>query len=587
MLLLLQDLPSELIDAILSFDSVTHKSLALFLCGSKTLNRKLFVGVRSVEFKVEKEFVLVAIPSYLTFLRSLCVLRIQAHHQISRIAFSAKILRSLSPTLVSFEIRGQKAVPDDFALSLLVDPPISGFAPPVYAPAHYNVASVFPALETLVLPTNCSISAPAIITLPESLTELSCSLDYVVEPILYKALPKSFKHLRLHMPTDVAHWHLLPPNLQTFATVGSKCGAIPPEYLKTLPQTLTQSIMGGSKFSLSYVSSLPPGVKNMTAYSTKETDIESLFRALPPQLEWLGPMSVREYPISAIRLLPKTVSFLGTCFNIDGMLASDLPPRLTHLTISGTLSKFTVENARVLPPTLTELNIASRTLLMHEAMPHLPAALRLLEATLERRYSHNLNDFETVSYPPNVETLTLNGDLAIKPPASICSTFDFLHQSVLCCCVLPTSFQNSVRQFAEAFTDHRLPFLVIAAGLFKARLPHTLRTLEMSTYNLPYSAVSNLPDQLQVLLVLGIYDDEGDQTPEPMTDASPQAHSTPTSVLARLPRSLTSLVISLVTVLKTSNLRNGRIYPVTSPTFSSRTVQRSTKPPCSQCQSPR
>lgn len=421
---LFQDLPPELLGEILSFDEVNHKSLYLFLCGSKILNRKLAIGVHTVELQVVKQFILVALPSFLTSLRSLRSLRVSVQFtNVARVSSFADILRNLSSTL-------EKLVLDTpFAIDFMfhVFPASSAAGSKASGERNYDISSMFPRLRTLILPEKYMIRAPCRFSFSESLTELRCSLDAEVEQALFSALPRPLLYLTVDYlggGTDVENWELLPPHLETFVIGrGGYATIIPFEYIRKLPRTLTRMTIPSraAEFSLAFVSALPPALKAISAYSTKEADLERLFCSLPPQLETFGPFATMTFPRAVFRMLPPTVTSLGTCFDIVGMLAIDLPPRLTSLTLRGSGSNFTAENALVLPPTITHLSLSNATSIEHDALPLLPANLRSLECSLAPKWTTNIDEVQLLVFPSRLRSLHLATSRRYPPDKN---TFD-------------------------------------------------------------------------------------------------------------------------------------------------------------------
>lgn len=324
--LLLNDLPAEILGLMLSWSSTSYLFLDLWKCGDTLLKAKLISGVTHVTLAAACD----RFPRALHQLRALRYLSITS----SRCLFEnrldwRKMVDGLPSTVESLKFLSPDSI---LALMKYSDVSAVSFAFMQYdaGPSRYVDLSVrLPRLHTLQL--RAELSAKDLPGLPSTLTKLIVTkirvrdgTDYVMAALLprtllyldasigYTSLPPSIDDIK-------DDWAMAPPHLEFLETPN-----FPAQYLDALPKTLTGGNLHGHlgfTFDHFMASSLPPLLQtacirrlNTASFATEGTH---WVEHLPTQLTTL---SLREVKVCL------------TVVDIQG-----LPRTLTHISVSTTV----------------------------------------------------------------------------------------------------------------------------------------------------------------------------------------------------------------------------------------------------------
>lgn len=489
----LVDLSPDLMDRILQLDGMTHKSLALWQCGSRALQQKLSISVTRVELVNKKEVVLLRLP---TFLKALNALRHLVVDRDGYVLFDGQrtyeVLKALSARVeklvLKFRHSGGFFQPhpkiiacDDWGV------PNPNMTEEFYG-GYIDAAASFPSLKTLKLDAVAHFEAEAIQLLPRSLQSLSLALPEASELNVKAAhaLPTSLRRLEslgAQLSTSAPFFAALPRDLSHLA-IRSSSPINTIEDIQALPPRL--SVLTLQHYDPLTVEAMSAFPRTLTAAPITRIDPKShaqVLSVLPPALTSLSLAEFLEPAISAqtLRSLPSSLTSLKSQINFDGVQQSDFPQSLTQLEtiVDGPL--FDANLIRLLPPYLRHFSLNKfRSPIDLGSLSHLPQYLLSLSAVAGPLPALGLS---TLSFPPSLTDLDLK-------------------------CSLNVSYSDSIRFGKTDYTEADLAspvdadnnpakagFRALVTFPFSA-LPRHLTTLRLEGAIIPMSALEFLPLQL-------------------------------------------------------------------------------------------
>lgn len=465
--------PEEILAVLLDFDDILHKSIDLWLCGSKALQSRMSRVVTRVSLHCSDTIIYHGLPQFLiqlSHLRSLDVSRsgkpfYRPHHIIHT-------LRQLNPGLAELKFVVQHSSMYFFPQTAQ-DNSVSDSLQKLFRELDFNLSATFPALKSLVLDEKAVLHAETIKALPEDLEVLQCD---AIDPSRWIecacALPRSLKRLKMDRLYstgifDATFWNSLPPSL---TSVSIKYHDLPgnpsPDMLSVFPRQLLvldlPAMWLGIKWNMDFLQALPPKLQvfNICKYEESETEAIAAFLQ-QSSARILGTDYVPSTSLPPIILgsLPPTLTSLEGRFTLglasprqrkgpitlpDHLLhliirptknefgAIPFPPRLSILDIRNACFDITQDIVNTLPKTLVSVHIAcdkQEDNLIFD-LPHL-ATLHL--SSLSSFTSQSQVDTSPVrNLPPSLTNLTINSPyLSWKIIFELPPTLSTLHLQIV------------------------------------------------------------------------------------------------------------------------------------------------------------
>lgn len=546
----LATLDPQILGLILSYRSVSYASLPLWICGNKSLQRKLSLGVTRVVLKNRLEGEVPSFPSFLIYLRNLrklsikrSNLKIRNEHQVW------KIVRRLSPTLqrLSLEYRHNRChfYKDDsetrntfLDLGALLDSAYQNSSPEastcskptidVLDASDWTIGAAFPLLSKFKL---CGDQLSSSLDIAPLLTPTLTSFDYEFPTRRYIAfeafidcLPVSLLRLRLRgIPAELESttWvSKLPPNLISLTCsfpIASMVETHAVDIARRLPRSITHL-----NFSLSWgiplpqllapqdFSLLPPAIQSFPLSSTNDLSGSSDCPAILERFE-----SIREFgddmfsdfelKMDAIPRLPASIRCLHIRTDITDATPNSWPAQLRSLQLVLTGD---VIPRNAFPSHLLHLSIEQGTASLNMAdISFLPRTLLKLDCPIA-----DLDD-ETLAFPPNLTVL--------RSPLAALPTLDpptiQLHVDGK---MLEKELDLSDATHRRLMGLHRKAITALPIH----KLPKTLKMLQFPTL-LPASQLVHLPPGLQTLHITDFFEDaDFDPTDKTLIAAIDNAH---------------------------------------------------------------
>ena len=408
-------------------------------------------------------------------------------------------------------------------------------------PFRWNLPTLAPNLETLILHTAHGISAEHILQLLSSITELRLPRNTTIHPWNYHLLPPSLTALQLNdrimgseppQETSIQEaFRGLPTTLLQIELTWDY--RLPMDIAGCLPRSLTSLIVvsPGSEFTLEWALLLPRQLRILRVLSSEwsVTFPTALLSGLPQQLEVLSGLNYTTSSTAAhFENLPPTLTELdvvtrGNSSKVDG---AELSTRLATLQDLKKLSfACMITNGKKL---VDALPVSLRHLTLHLHLGMSPAPL----PSLNFAYLENLERIElhfsrsnvgySVETLPHLDWLTLPQkrlkEVSISGPAVY--TAKTLER------LLPKTL--TALQF-DPYNSH---------DFFNA-LPTTLLSLKIHSFSGPLdeTMVASLPPRLRCLEMQNVRGFSG-------------------SFLASLPRSITSLHVASSDLMTVSSLKH-------------------------------
>lgn len=556
-------LPPEILGDILSYESVSHKSRELWLCGNRALQSKLAHGVFTVSLVNHYKWATHGLPTFLSQLRSLRSLRInRVHLPFYDKAQVSSVLKSLTPNLESLEIVSPNSA------SLLFDsspPPLAAFSlfddessdsdPSPGFPNEPTLSSLFPRLKTLKTGGKIGVSTDALLSLPSTLTSLSVPISGRNERDIIqfmRALPPQLARLTLisHEALDSSVYAHLPPTLRGICFDTDQ---VQPNYtqddLPKMPPGLEEvETSEAVTLSVSSVRALPPNLLEIFSIEADVFHPERWIEILPSGLQtFVLYMNQPVISPDLLRLLPRTITDMEASFSWDDLKKDDFPPNLKSLKMRLT-ENLSDEQLSFLPPSLTAL-------FCEDTSNYSPSSINLLPRSL-KRLTWVASDFGSeISFPPYLRFLSIASD-------SICDTEDGETEN---------DRENEEGEQIERIEGEdglppqvegpkHLPTVVRCFPFLN--LPVTLTEISFDEAKIPASRIQHLPPSLTLLSAASIFLDSAFDRYDPLlvTRAKRQIveeqkdnlsaeNVQSANLFDMLPRSLQSLMIDEVEAL--------------------------------------
>lgn len=433
----------ELLGLILSFDSVSHASLRLYLTGNRALQHQIRRGVTLVSLK-ERSNRFNRLPRFLTELSSLRVLRIEmAHHYLCEPEEVRYVLQHVSSSLeeLCLEFCDASKVwdpPGDVNVSsLFIDEEDAlaesnqGYLEPIFEDPIRNWSAKFPKLKSLSLLRGCSLLRPKDIdSLPPTLTELGYTVDCspadfldLLEAIPPNIVSLSFTiHCSLLIDSVSSIFSRLHSNIESFdlGWYGLQRRRLTEEDVLSLPPSLTHlPHFPSESIPPHLVSLLPVGLKtqsetlDMSQLSAQEV-ISTLEKISPSHLTFINLLEI-EFTMDSdfISRLPRTSTKLGF-ERIDWTSITDneiWPPSLTEI---NTLNRqgyptgpITPAIGSILPRHLVILQLGEKIPLA--GLKNLPRTLTHFKVRVNS--SIPANEDQNMNFPPNLKSVLLRDEV--------------------------------------------------------------------------------------------------------------------------------------------------------------------------------
>ena len=492
----LASITPDLLGLILAFDCVNYASLPLWMCGCKTLRRKLAFGVTTVTLKNSLPYAICRVPLYLEELRHLRHLKLcRSVQNIIYPSEAAKTLRRLNPDLETLRLNFLKS-------HHFLDPQLahdSDGPPHGTNDSQWTLKAAYPHLQTLSVPQKRAWQVSELENLPAQLTSLTTMCPRGIDDFkaLMHALPHSLVKVVLHSaPMMNTNEFLATIPHQSWQAI--KCANVSQndDHILHLPPTLTT--MDGISVpdcpSAAFVNALPP---SLTAFDYVSTDWNDPVLLNFSHLTSLKSLGLDSTPgplidVTNIRTLPPTLQKAAIVADIDDLKVTDWPRDLVYLELTHSETHFPIE---ILPPGLTYLYLLG----YGASVPM--SDIALLPRTLTTLHLDVSVSSENVDFPPALKTLNLSlpdhvthsyGWVDIEP-------FD----------VIVADGDSSMVPFDINLQSHfrHMPHRPKVTVCFPFnRLPKSITHLKIPCM-VPGSQLKHLPPRLQHLYAIDIFED--------------------------------------------------------------------------------
>lgn len=377
------------------------------------MQAKLTLSVHRVELRNKNWLVWCRLPKFLVHLRKLKELVInRGAFKLQGLQDAASVLEQLPSSLERLELGFANAT----SLLASSDPnhPSKGESEGVKdfetcLPLH----ELFPALKHLTVAPSGDLSTLLPSCLPKSLLSLHCGIppkQIDIEMFFYE-LPTGLTRLDSTTPFFASKGTLsaLPKNL---LVLNLTChNALEVCHVEAMPESITELGKFVSPFlTPEACAALPPQLTSFSPWEVTTDAVEDAISALPETLKVLKLIdeAALDYNARYLSLLPRGLTKLSCTTNLGDLKPDVLPPQLTSLTVQGDAPTFTPEFEKVLPASLTYLNLKK---LAEELdirfISILPRSLRTFKAYMSNQTS-DITDPAEIRFPPQLEHLELN-----------------------------------------------------------------------------------------------------------------------------------------------------------------------------------
>jgi hypothetical protein len=465
-----RDLPPEIINRILQYQSISHKAVDLFKCGNILLNIKIINGGATIiELEDKKWNSTSRFPKMLSKLRFLTSLSINRGDRAFMDPYELGIcLQSLSSTLEEITLICLQSHAAFFANPASKEKPTLYSETPPTASRFWDISFRFPNLTKLWVsgiersPFDQFMEASPSVHwvgsdlphLPSTLTTLCLTLFELPREPIPGLWPQHLKHLEINQWSYAGLTTALLESFPRSLTVLSTKRTIPPQeaplMIPALPQTLkiapvqcfvpgiadwlptlvSLEILSGihSRLSKEMLLALPKTIQKLHVWSISfETGIapadfpssltelniysiipnEAHLKLLPNTLKHLQVSLDRSQPFEASKLsLPPCLTLLTLSAKLCGTGLLGLPSTLTILDSNSDSQGWSLESTQNLPRTLTRLTLAQTTLTT-SALSGLPPKLVCLRLNAIMADPGTDIKFIFTNLPPNLTNLSL------------------------------------------------------------------------------------------------------------------------------------------------------------------------------------